>query len=94
MGREAGEERPEIAARLAVAPLGGGGDRADEVGALEADREVARAEEQALDDPTEARVGLPSFVRSAKNRRSRASSSRNRLSTTIRPTSSAASRRS
>src|SRR5262245_3459445 len=38
--------------------------------------------------------GLPSFVRSAKNRRSRASSSRKRLSTTMRPTSSADSRRS
>ena len=54
MGREAGEERLEVAARLAVAALGGGGDRADEVGALESDRVVARAEEEALDDPVEA----------------------------------------
>ena len=57
MRREAREQRPEVAARLAVAALGSGGDRADEVGALEADRVVARPEEEAFDDAVEARVG-------------------------------------
>ena len=57
MRREAGEESPEVATRLAVAALGGGRDRADEVGALEADRVVARAEEQPFDDAVEPRVG-------------------------------------
>ncbi len=54
MRREAGEESPEVATRLAVAALGGGRDRADEIRALEADRVVARPEEQALDDAAEA----------------------------------------
>ena len=52
-----GRSVPEVAARLAVAALGGRGDRADEVGALEPDRVVARAEEQPFDDPAEPRVG-------------------------------------
>ena len=51
MAREAGQELLEVAARLPGAALGGGRDRDDQVGALEADRVVARAEEQPLDDP-------------------------------------------
>jgi hypothetical protein len=54
---EAREQRPQVAARLALAALGSGGDRDDEVGALKADRVVARAEEEAFDDPLEPRVG-------------------------------------
>ena len=56
MRGEARQQRLQVAARLAAAPLGGGRDRADEVGALEADRVVARAEEEPLDDPVEPRV--------------------------------------
>ena len=57
MRGEPRQQRLQVAARLAVAALGGGGDRADEVGALQADRVVARAEEEPLDDPVEPRVG-------------------------------------
>ncbi len=36
MGGEAGEKLPEVAARLPVPSFRGGGDRADEIGALQA----------------------------------------------------------
>jgi hypothetical protein len=52
--REAREESLEVATRLAVAALGGGRDRADEIRALEADRVEGRPEQP--DDDAEERV--------------------------------------
>lgn len=50
-----GQELPQVAARLPVGALGGG-DGANQVGALESDGVVGWTEKQPFDDPVETRV--------------------------------------
>ena len=66
MGRKARQELLQVAARLGVAALRGGGDRDDEVGALEPDREVGGAEEEPLDDPVELHVRRAALLQRAE----------------------------
>ncbi len=70
MATEPGLELPEVAAPLADASLGCGGRRDDEIGALQTDRVLARAEESPSTIRPSRMYGVPRSCRSPKNRRS------------------------